>query len=62
MITSHPFHVAALVMYQIFSCYANNAIAVSQIVAFVKYIIEELELTAVTKTQAKGHQSLQVNV
>jgi hypothetical protein len=62
MITSHLFHVEELVMYQISSYYANNAIAVNQIVAFVKYTIEESEPIAVTKRKLTGHQSHQVNV
>jgi hypothetical protein len=49
-------------MYQISSYYANNAIAVNQIVAFVKYTIEESEPIAVTKRKLTGHQSHQVNV
>lgn len=49
-------------MYQISSYYANNAIAVNQIVAFVKYTIEEWEPTAVTKRKPTRHQTLQVNV
>jgi len=49
-------------MYQIFSYFANNAIVVNQIVAFVKYIIEELGRIVVTKRKLTGHQSLQVSV
>jgi hypothetical protein len=49
-------------MYQIFSYFANNAIEVNQIVAFVKNIIGELELIAVTKTQLTSRQSLRANV
>nr|WP_244533911.1 hypothetical protein [Flavobacterium micromati] len=55
MITSHHFHVEEIVMSQICSYFANNAIEVSRIVVLVKYITGELELIVVTKTQRIGH-------
>lgn len=61
MITLHHSHVAEVVMYQIFSYFAGNVIEASLIVVFVKFIIGELELIAVKKTQAKSRQVLQAN-
>jgi hypothetical protein len=51
-------------MYQIFSCFVLNAIAVNPIAAFVKYTIEELEPIAVKARKLKNptiHHLLQVN-
>jgi hypothetical protein len=62
MITLHHFRVEEIVMSQICSYFANNAIAVSQIVVLAKYITVELELIAVAKIQRISHNSLQVNV
>jgi hypothetical protein len=62
MITLPHFHVEEIVMYQIFSYFANNAIEVNLIVAFVKYIIEEWEPIAVIKQKLTNHPLLQVNV
>lgn len=61
MITLPHFHAEEVVTYQIFSCFANNVTEVSPIVVLVKYIIGELELIAVKKTQQISHQLLLAN-
>lgn len=61
MITSRLIHAAEVILYQIFSCFAKNAIEVNPIVVFVKYIIQEWELIVVTKKQLISHQILQPN-
>jgi hypothetical protein len=39
MIISFPIHVAALALFQIFSCFVKNVIEVNPIVVFAKYTI-----------------------
>ena len=62
MITSRHIHAVEVVMFLIFSYFANYAIEVSQIVVPVKYIIGQLELIAVKRTQLASPQVLQANV
>ena len=61
MITLPHIHAAEVVMYQTFSCFANNAIEANPIVVLVKYIIGESELIAVKKTHQISHPLLQPN-
>ena len=61
MIISRHTLAVEVVMFQIFSYFANNATEASLIVVHVKCIIGELELIAVKKTQPKSRQVLQAN-
>ena len=62
LITSYRILAAELVMFPIFSYFAYHATGVSLIVAFVKYMIGELEPIAVTKTALSGQLVFQANV
>jgi hypothetical protein len=50
MIISLHFLVVVVALHQIFNCFVKNAIEVSQIVAIVKYMINELVLIVVQTT------------
>ena len=62
MTTSFHIHVAAQVLFQIFSCFVKNAIVVSRIVAFAKYTTGGLESIAVMVKLLASRQLFLVSV
>jgi hypothetical protein len=62
MTISRHTHVGEVAMFQIFSCFASNAIEASPIVVYAKFIIDDLVIIAVKKMCRKSLQPLQGNV